>query len=140
MRTCGVCLYKDILEDRPPTAACVVAFSSAKWEGQDGILARIGKMADSQVLPLASAYCTVCRASTWLCRTDLNLSEAVLDFWRQWHCASHIVCSMQRMAESVRKRKRDTEVYSTCESGEEYHDEPHQGEEEGGSASGFGRH
>ena len=90
------------------TAACVLVFSRNNMHGADGILEHVAALANTKIVPKASAYCKVCRANTWLCMQEDDVCAAVLDFWKQWHSGKRIVTSMQvmqRLVETKRKKR-----------------------------------
>ena len=140
MRRCGACVYSDHDTPAPPSAACVVAFARTQWDGLGGILAHIGALAESSVVPRASSYCTECRTNSWLCRPEKDLSEAALDFWHQWQSGNNIMSSMRRMAASVRKRKRDTATDGTFQGCDEDPDASRGCDEDTADRGGPGRH
>lgn len=96
MRVCGTCYFGCFAEKRreapgsaatgtvpegcAPAAALVLAFSTTHLHGQKGIIAQIEGMCEQKHLPMAAAYCCVCRRCTWLCSADAEINEACLEF------------------------------------------------------------
>jgi hypothetical protein len=100
MRVCAVChfgLQAGGMHVAQPSAALVLAFSSTDVHGKDGILAQIATMSAIKHMPMASAYCNVCRSCTWLCRDDADINEACLEFMHIWRSTEQIRASLAVM-------------------------------------------
>jgi hypothetical protein len=100
MRVCAVCHFGftgGCVDAGPPAAALVLAFSKTHVHGKDGILAQIACMSATKHMPMASAYCSVCRTCTWLCRDDAHINEACLEFMHIWRSTEQITASLALM-------------------------------------------
>ena len=96
MRVCGTCHFGSVAEQSraaqsgaahtsiaqgcAPAAALVLAFSSTQLHGQKGIIAQIESICELKHLPMAAAYCCVCRRCTWLCSAGAEINQACLEF------------------------------------------------------------
>ena len=81
MRVCADCHFRQHARESPaPAAALVLAFSSSHMHGPGGVLMQIQQLSKQQHMPMAAAYCCLCRQCTWLCSTDVDLNTACLDF------------------------------------------------------------
>jgi hypothetical protein len=109
MRVCAVCHFKvtgssslplsEAVETqvKKPASALVLSFSKTELDGKNGIIAEIASMSATQHMPMAAAYCSVCRNCTWLCRDDADINEACLEFMHSWHSTKHMLASLALM-------------------------------------------
>lgn len=89
-RACGLCRFglapdaagaAGAAPSAAPSAAAVLVFGRTTFAGREGILAQVASDAAARQLDSASAYCEVCRETTWLCDADAAcLDAAVVDF------------------------------------------------------------
>jgi len=81
MRVCGTCHFGQGSASWPsPAAALVLTYSSTQLHGSSGIVCQIQNIAEQKPVNKASAYCSVCRSCTWLCRPEADINEACVDF------------------------------------------------------------
>lgn len=81
MRVCADCHFRQQAHTcAKPAAALVLAFSSTRLHGEGGVVEQIREQARNKHMPMAAAYCVVCRQCTWLCSADMELNSACLDF------------------------------------------------------------
>jgi UTP:GlnB (protein PII) uridylyltransferase len=97
MRVCAVCKHAGTVDVGPAAAALVLAFSSTLLHGKNGILEQIASMSATKHMPMASAYCSVCRTCTWLCRDDADINEACVEFMHIWHSTKQMQASLALM-------------------------------------------
>ncbi len=102
MRVCGRCLFTAADTNFQPYAALVIAFSSTRMQGAGGILEQIENMSAIKHLPMASAYCCVCRRCTWLCNADADLNNACLEFLQNSNTTESIESALKIMHKNLK--------------------------------------
>ncbi len=99
MRVCASCLFskQEQQQEETPAAALVLAFSSSRLRGAGGIVQQIETMSELKHLPMAAAYCTTCRKCTWLCKQNVTLNDACLQFLHAARTSEQIQNALLRM-------------------------------------------
>ena len=126
MRVCGTCRFgcfgqsagsaahgvgvAGAAVEQLPFAALVLFFCRTQFDGRQGIIAAIESMCEQKHMPMAAAYCSVCRRCTWLCREDADINVACAEFLHQWRASEQILAGMSLL----QGRARSPHVSTSC--------------------------